>query len=65
MKNWYARMIDWVLSHLYDYNDYEHIVLETAHCSDCGHRGDLINGHCINLNTCLNRIWATPRRAPL
>lgn len=47
MKYWYARMIDWVLTHLYTEDDYEHIVLETAHCSDCGHHKDLVNGRCV------------------
>lgn len=38
-----------------DYEDeFEHIVLEAAHCSECGQHRDLINGRCINLNACLN-----------
>lgn len=35
-------------------DEFEHIVLEQAHCSDCGQHRDLINGRCVNLNACLN-----------
>ncbi len=30
-------------------DEYEHIVLERAHCSRCGHYNDLINGRCANV----------------
>ncbi len=44
-------------------DDYEHVVLEAAHCSMCGQHSDLINGHCINQNACLNAQMAKPLRA--
>lgn len=32
-----------------DDDEFENIVLERAHCSNCGHYNDLINGRCANV----------------
>ncbi len=30
-------------------DEFEHIVMERAHCSNCGHYGDLVNGRCASV----------------
>ncbi len=47
MNKLLERMVNWVLIHVYDEDDYEHIVLEQAHCSQCGQHRDLVNGRCV------------------
>ena len=41
---WINVMMDYYTADYID--DYDHIVLEAAHCSECGQHKDLINGRC-------------------